>query len=66
MSISTRPQGARSVSQFCEDHNISRAHFYNLFREGQAPKTFKVGRRRLISDEAAAEWRKQQEMASNA
>ena len=61
MSSQNQAPGASSVTRFCKDHDISRAHFYNLFRAGRAPKTFKVGSRRLISDEAAAEWRRQQE-----
>ena len=68
MSLENQSRGASSVTRFCKDHDISRAHFYNLFRAGCAPKTFKVGSRRLISDEAAADWRRQQEAetASNA
>lgn len=48
-----------SVREFCQAHRISRALFYRLAKEGKAPKTAKVGRRTLISQEAAAEWRHQ-------
>lgn len=54
MSIDAK---AMSVSDFCRTHGISRAFFYLLQKKGQAPKTMVVGRRRLISLEAAAEWR---------
>jgi len=53
-----------SVSQFCEAHNISRATFYLLLKNGEGPKIFKVGKRTLISREAAAEWRKHLEAAN--
>lgn len=55
---------AMSVSQFCEAHSISRTKFYALVKEGQAPRTFKVGDRTLISREAAAEWRAEMESRS--
>jgi len=49
---------ADSVDQFCVDHNISKATFYNLLKEGTGPETFKVRNRRLVSKEAGARWRK--------
>jgi hypothetical protein len=55
---------AFSVAEFCQRHGICRAGYYNLRREGLAPKSFKVGRRRLISKESAAEWRSKMEAAS--
>ena len=53
--------GAVSISTFCKAHGISRAHFYNLMKRGKAPRTLIVGRRRLVSVEAAAEWRRSME-----
>ncbi|HIF50426.1 MAG TPA: hypothetical protein EYQ42_02635 [Thiotrichaceae bacterium] len=53
-----------SVASFCKAHGICRGHFYNLLSEGLAPKIIKLGRRTLISCEAAAEWRKQMEQRS--
>jgi hypothetical protein len=53
--------GADSVDQFCADHNIAKGTFYNLMKEGNGPDTFNVGRRRLISKEAAARWRQKME-----
>jgi predicted DNA-binding transcriptional regulator AlpA len=46
-----------TILGFCADHHISRAFLYKLKKEGKAPKFFKVGRRTLITAEAAAEWR---------
>jgi len=49
------------IPAFCKAHGISRAHFYNLLKRGKAPRTLLVGRRRLVSDESAAEWRRSME-----
>jgi excisionase family DNA binding protein len=50
-----------SVSEFCRNHGISRGTFYKLLGEGRAPKAVKIGRRTLISGEAAEEWRRRME-----
>lgn len=52
---------AYSVSQFCQSHSISRALYYKLAKEGKAPKTIKLGRRTLISQESALAWRQRME-----
>lgn len=52
---------AFSIPDFCRSHGISRAHFYNLSKSGDAPTIMRVGRRTLISAEAAAEWRRRME-----
>ena len=57
---------ANHVNGFCREHGISRAHFYNLLKRGDGPAIMKVGRRTLISAEAAAEWRRQMEALANA
>ncbi len=57
---------AYSVQQFCQLHDISRALFYKAVKEGWAPKTMRVGRRTLVSHEAAAEWRRQREATQTA
>ncbi|VTU29681.1 Helix-turn-helix domain protein [Variovorax sp. PBL-H6] len=62
------PRAADSIPQFCEGHNISRTHLYELIKQGKGPRLMKLGRRTLISAEAAAEWRARMEAetASNA
>ena len=50
-----------TVTQFCKYHNISRSMFYKLLQLGEGPRLMAVGRRRLISIEAAADWRQQME-----
>ena len=43
---------AYSISEFCADHGISRAGFYNLIKSGKGPRLMKIGTRRLISCES--------------
>jgi excisionase family DNA binding protein len=50
-----------SVAEFCHQHGISRGTFYKLLGEGRGPKAVKIGRRTLISCEAAEEWRRRME-----
>ena len=52
---------AYSVESFCNSHNISRAMYYNLVKEGKGPRLMRVGTKPLISIESAAEWRKRME-----
>jgi hypothetical protein len=49
---------AYSVDAFCAAHHISRAFYFILRERGEAPAEMHLGRRILISKEAAAEWRK--------
>jgi transposase-like protein len=55
-----------SVSDFCREHGISRGLFYNLLRDGRGPRVIKAGRRTLITEEAAEEWRRVMELGENA
>ena len=55
---------AFSIPEFCRRHGISRAHVYNLSKSGDAPVVMRVGRRTLISAEAAAAWRRRMEEAA--
>lgn len=50
-----------SIEHFCVAHGISRATFYNLVKRQLAPRLMKVGKRTLVSIEAAAEWRTRME-----
>ena len=55
-----------SVSEFCREHGISRGLFYQLLKDGKGPKTMKLGRRTLISREAAEDWSRRMEGATQA
>jgi hypothetical protein len=53
-----------TIGEFCDAHRISRGMVYLLWAQGAGPKWFNVGTRRLISDEAAAQWRREREAAA--
>lgn len=50
-------RSALSPAEFCASHGVARTTFYELIKQGRGPRLMKVGRRTLISQEAAAEWR---------
>ena len=50
-----------TVEQFCEAHQITKVLFYAIKKVGVGPRIMKVGRRTLITLEAAAEWRSRME-----
>ena len=54
----TAGRKAFSIDEFCAAHGISRAMYYLLAKAGKAPRTMCVGARRLISEEAASDWRR--------
>lgn len=54
---STTTRQVLTIAQFCDDHQISRGFFNVLKQRGDAPDFIKVGRRVLITADAAAEWR---------
>ena len=55
---------AQSISQFCADHAICRSTLYELWARGEGPRKMCVGRKILISAEAAADWRREREAQS--
>lgn len=57
----TRKIGAFDIRDFCDYHNISKSHFYNLLKKNLGPRLMQVGKRKLISEEAAADWRRAME-----
>lgn len=54
-----------TIPGFCAEHHISKAFLYKLIKDGKAPRLFKVGRRTLISAEAASDWRALMEAQTN-
>lgn len=52
---------AYGIEDFCKRHGFSRAYLYILWRRGDGPRFMQVGTRRLISKEAAADWRRSME-----
>jgi hypothetical protein len=55
---------AFSIREFCAAHRISQSMYFKMRAMGLGPREMAVGSRRLISHEAAAEWRKAREAAA--
>ena len=56
---------ALTVDAFCRLYAIGRSTLYRLIKDNSGPRTMKVGRRTLISIEAADEWRRRMEDAAH-
>jgi hypothetical protein len=60
-----RKAGASTILDFCYQHRISPAFFYELKRDGKAPRITHLGpQKQIITDEDAAAWRKAMAEAS--
>jgi predicted DNA-binding transcriptional regulator AlpA len=57
---------AFSIPEFCQRHCISRSAFYKARDAGTGPRLMRLGKKVLISKEAAAEWRRAREQAEAA
>ncbi len=47
---------ALTIPEFCQRAGFSVRHFHRLTAIGEAPKTVRIGRRRLILEETARAW----------
>jgi len=61
LNVGDEQADAASIPTFCRRHGISVASYYNLRAKGLTPREAIVGGRRLITKEAAAEWRRARE-----
>ena len=55
------PIAVYSIGEFCVAHGISQAQYFAMKARGEGPREMRVGRRRSVSVEAAAEWRRARE-----
>jgi hypothetical protein len=55
---------AFSIDEFCFRNNISRGTYYNLKKEGRAPRVMTVGTRQIISEQAESDWQRAMEGAA--
>jgi hypothetical protein len=62
--LKQQPPLAYSIKEFCQLHRISQATYFDLKNRGLGPVEMHVGRRRFVSAEAAAGWRRQREAAA--
>jgi hypothetical protein len=53
----TGPPVAYTIKEFAIAHRISVAFYYQLKKEGRGPRELELNTRRIITAEAAAEWR---------
>jgi hypothetical protein len=56
---------AFSIPEFCALHRISTSYYFLLRQRNEAPEELRIGRRILISAEAAAAWRTERTKVSN-
>ena len=52
---------AYSIPDFLEAYSLSRSALYQLWQEGRGPRRLMVGRKVLITNEAAQEWARSME-----
>jgi len=57
---------AFTIDEFCAAHRLSPELYFKLKRSGRGPREMQVGRRRMISAESAARWRRRQERETTA
>jgi len=61
---STEAPAAYTVNEYCKRERISRSKLYKEWGAGNGPRWFYRGARRLITPQAADEYRQQLEAAS--
>jgi hypothetical protein len=54
-------RAAYTIPEFCESHRLSRGKLYQLWAAGTGPRFINVGVKKIITLEAAADWRRQME-----
>lgn len=59
-------RAASTREEFARSHRISRSKYYEIRKKGEGPDEMIVDGKHLISNEAAARWRKQQERKATA
>ena len=57
-------RAAYTVSEFCAAHRISRSKLYQLWAMGAGPRFIHIGSKKIITVEAAADWRRRGEAVS--
>jgi hypothetical protein len=55
------PPAAYSIAAFCAAHDLSEGMYFKIRKQGLGPREMRVGSRVLITQEAAAAWRRERE-----
>lgn len=64
-SVALVPNAAAyNIREFCEAHRISESMYYKLRAEGLGPREARALSKVIITQEAAADWRRQREADS--
>ena len=53
------------INEFCAAHRLSPSMYFKLRSVGKAPAEMQVGRRRMVSVEAAEAWRRECEVLND-
>jgi hypothetical protein len=54
-------RAAYTVDEFCNAHRISRSKLYELWATGKGPRFIQIGAKKIITNEAASDWRRELE-----
>jgi hypothetical protein len=65
-AVTSCPPAAYTIAQFCAVHQMSESMYFKMREAGLGPQEIQLGRRRIISLEAAARWRAEREAAAAA
>jgi hypothetical protein len=57
-------RAAYTIAEFCAAHRISRSKLYELWAAGVGPRFIRIGTKKIITTEAAADWRREGEDSS--
>ena len=57
-------QDEYSIPEFCTRNRISQSFYFLIQKNGIGPRVMRVGKRTLISREAAEDWRREREAES--
>lgn len=57
-------RAAYTVSEFCDAHRVSRSKLYQLWAAGVGPRFIQIGTKKIITIEAARDWRRSGEQAA--
>jgi hypothetical protein len=52
-----RSRAAYTINEFCDAYRISRGKLYQLWAQGIGPRWVNIGKKRIITIEAAGDWR---------
>jgi hypothetical protein len=58
------PRAAYNIREFCEAHRISEAMYYKLRANDLGPREARALKKVIITFEAAADWRRERELAT--